>query len=215
MRLTLVRHGQTAHNVPGADHADPDPPLTETGREQAARAARAMAALGPFDALYAGPQRRALETAAFLSRTVGRAPHIHPDLCECGGLGEHPGLTRAQIREAWPEATLDDAIGEAGWWRGGESSTDETTFHARAIRAAAWLSARHHDAGEHVAVVTHGRFGSALIGALLGLEPAGYNRFSLDNGGITQLDWAPQAAVGYLPGAPGAVAVRLRFHNAT
>ena len=43
------------------------------------------------------PQRRALETAFALQQALQLSPHILPDLCEAGGLGEHAGLCRADI----------------------------------------------------------------------------------------------------------------------
>lgn len=63
MKLILVRHGQTPSNVAGLlDTAPPGPALTDLGRLQA-RAAAAVLADTPVDALFASNQLRAQLTA--------------------------------------------------------------------------------------------------------------------------------------------------------
>src|SRR5205823_8449306 len=87
MKIYVVRHGQSTHNANQDIPHNPDPPLTVLGREQAQMTANALweARLGAV-ALYASPQRRALETAFALQQALQLAPHILPDLCEAGGL---------------------------------------------------------------------------------------------------------------------------------
>ncbi len=64
LRLTLVRHGQTASNVVRAlDSRPPGPPLTELGRRQAAALAERLAG-DPVTAVYASTAVRAQQTAA-------------------------------------------------------------------------------------------------------------------------------------------------------
>ncbi len=57
-----VRHGESAGNVNPASRRSDDPPLTERGRAQAARAAAALSRIG-IDAVCSSPLRRARETA--------------------------------------------------------------------------------------------------------------------------------------------------------
>jgi broad specificity phosphatase PhoE len=65
--LIVVRHGQTAANAAGRLLGRADPPLTETGLEQATALA---AALGPVDRVISSPLLRARQTAAALGQPV-------------------------------------------------------------------------------------------------------------------------------------------------
>lgn len=219
MKLYIVRHGQSTHNANQYIPATPDPPLTALGREQAMLTASALrdAQLGAV-ALYSSPHRRALETVFALQQAVHLPPHILPDLCEAGGLGEHPGMCRDDILKGWPGVTLDERITEHGWWTGGTSVEEESGFYRRAEQALSLLRARHRNSEDAVIVVTHGRFGSALVSTMLGLGPAGFSRYPFDNCGITRVDFDLHTQVAYAPpptGTEQAAAVRLRFHNLT
>lgn len=86
--LWAVRHGQRQDSVDPEweSHADRvhDPPLTELGRWAAWRVGRRFATTGPsFDAVYASPFLRAVETADEICREIGTTMHLEP------GLGEH------------------------------------------------------------------------------------------------------------------------------
>lgn len=216
MKLYLVRHGQSTHNA-NADHDNPDPPLTPLGCEQAALAAEAMRSLAPEAvALYASPQRRALQTATPLHNALKLPVRVVPELCESGGLYQHAGMTHSEILREWPHAQPDSHIGEQGWWQAGETEAEEATVYARAARAIALLRVAHEGAQEAVVVVTHGRFCGVFISTLLGLGPAGYTRFPMDNAGITRLDFTPFHKVSaYPPPTPTELALRLRYHNRT
>jgi broad specificity phosphatase PhoE len=98
----LWRHGQTAFNAERRFQGQTDIPLNEVGRQQAARAARYLAALKPT-AIFSSDLCRATETAAALARLTGLAVQLDKDLRERhGGLWE--GLTDVEIRERYPEA---------------------------------------------------------------------------------------------------------------
>src|ERR1700722_11189851 len=103
MRIYVIRHGQSTHNANQDIPHNPDPPLTALGREQAQITASALRDITLRAlALYASPQRRALETAYALQQALQLAPHILPDLCEAGGLREHAGMCREEILRDWP-----------------------------------------------------------------------------------------------------------------
>lgn len=68
--LYLVRHGESAGNVDPSVPRSEDPPLTERGREQAVRAAAALARAG-VDAVLSSPLRRARETAEAIAAVAG------------------------------------------------------------------------------------------------------------------------------------------------
>lgn len=98
----LWRHGQTVYNAQNKFQGQTDIPLNETGREQAAVAARYLAALEP-DAIFSSDLSRAVETAGALARLTGLSVKLDADLRERGG-GAWEGLTNAEIRERYPEA---------------------------------------------------------------------------------------------------------------
>jgi broad specificity phosphatase PhoE len=130
-------------------------------------------------------------------------------------------MCRQDILDQWPGVTLDDRINEHGWWIPGESDDDEPVFYARAAQALSYLSNRHIDRQDTLVVVTHGRFGSALLSTILGTGPAGYSRYPFNNCGISRVDFDLHDQVAYAP--PPVIieektvlhAVRLRFHNDT
>lgn len=79
-----------------------DIPLNEVGREQAAVAARYLAALEP-DAIFSSDLSRAVETAGALARLTGLSVKLDADLRERNG-GAWEGLTDVEIREQYPDA---------------------------------------------------------------------------------------------------------------
>lgn len=216
MRIYLVRHGQSTHNANDDVPHNPDPPLTALGREQARLAAAAVRAEArDAAALYVSPQRRALETAAPLHQALDLPARVLPELCESGGLYEHGGMSRSDILREWPGVDVDAAIQERGWWRPGDQEAEEATVYARALRALARLRESHAARRETIVVVTHGRFCGVFISTMLGMPPAGYTRFPMENCAVTRIDFEVYADVAPYPLPPGAspVAVRLHYHN--
>jgi glucosyl-3-phosphoglycerate phosphatase len=114
VRLVLWRHGQTLWNAEGRFQGQSDIPLDEVGEQQAERAARLLAGLGP-DAIVASDLSRAMATAAPLARLTGLTITPDKELRErYGGLWE--GLTDTEIRSRYPAE-------HAQWMPpGGESS---------------------------------------------------------------------------------------------
>jgi len=109
----LLRHGQTTWNVEHRFQGHTDIPLDETGKEQADRAGRMLAALRP-DAIVASDLARATSTAQPLARLTGLVVTLDKDLRErSGGLWE--GLTDQEIRERYPKEreTWDPPEGES------------------------------------------------------------------------------------------------------
>lgn len=95
-RLVLVRHGATEWNERGLCLGRKDVPLSATGRRQAELLRDAMRG-DRFDAVFASPLARAVETA----RILGHEPRPLPDLVEID-RGEWEGLLPDEIRRLDP-----------------------------------------------------------------------------------------------------------------
>ena len=72
-RIIAIRHGETAWNVDTRIQGQLDIPLNDTGRWQAQRLARALAAHEPIDVVYTSDLLRAWETARAVSEIHRRA----------------------------------------------------------------------------------------------------------------------------------------------
>jgi len=104
--LVIVRHGASAAARPGESHelleGRGNPPLSDTGVEQAALVAERLGGGSEdFAALYVTPLQRTHETAAPLAAATGLAPVEVADLVEVS-LGEWEGgefRTRAYERD--------------------------------------------------------------------------------------------------------------------
>ena len=147
--LHLVRHGESAGNVNPALRRSDDPPLTDRGRDQATRAAAALARSG-LEAVYSSPLRRARETAELVARPRGLEVQLVAALGEVdmGALSdtvEEAGRTeREAIFSAWLAGNRSRSF------PGGEAFADVVRRVEGALRAVARAAA-----GMHVGVVTH------------------------------------------------------------
>ena len=104
--ILLARHGETDWNREGRWQGWADPPLNDTGRQQARQLADALRAT-PFDAVYTSDLRRAHETAEIVA-----APHGVPVVADPGlreiDVGSWSGLTRAEFDERFPGSERPD-----------------------------------------------------------------------------------------------------------
>lgn len=168
--VLLVRHGETPWHAENRYCGRTDVPLTERGREQAARLA-GWAARAGVAAVHSSTLIRARDTAVPAARAVGVPLHCDERLVEVDfGLAE--GLTPEQMRVRWPrERAAFERDPVAHPLPGGEDP------HAAIARGAAAL-------GEIVAgspavpgpvlVVCHGTLLRLLTCHLTGADPSGY-----------------------------------------
>lgn len=145
--LSLVRHGQTDWNLAKRIQGSSDIPLNDTGRQQAESTGRALAA-GRFDAIYASPLSRALDTARIIAGHLGLGEPEHLAAVAERAYGDAEGLTAAQILQRWPEGIAVP----------GRETREEVVD--RALPALLQLGERHR--GEQIIVVSHG----GVIGSL-------------------------------------------------
>ena len=179
----LLRHGETPLSAERRFAGRGDYPLTETGRLQAAAAARRLAARGGIDAIVSSPLRRALDTAAAVSSAAGLPVHVDDDLTETD-FGQWEGLSFAEASARWP-AELQEWLASADAAPpGGES------FSAVGSRVQAALT-RLLDLYPHrtVVVVSHVTPIKTLACRALLAPPAALFRVQLDVASLCEVDW--------------------------
>lgn len=81
MKIWITRHGQTNLNKQGLMQGRTDEPLNETGIQQA-KEARAKIRNVRFDAVYASPLDRAIETASIIGNVDRKDVIIDPRIIE-------------------------------------------------------------------------------------------------------------------------------------
>lgn len=176
----LWRHGRTAWNLADRFQGHSDVDLDATGRAQAERAARLLAALNPVS-VVSSDLRRARDTAAALARVAGVAVTEDPRLRETFG-GSWQGLTVREIRQL-------DAAAYALWRSGADvpAGGAETRSDVAARVVPAVLDALSPvPAGETLVVVTHGGSARAAIGTLLDLPMSRWAAI----GGLSNCCWS-------------------------
>ena len=194
--FVLLRHGETPltpqKRFSGSGGTDPS--LSAVGREQAERAAEALARRGTIQHILASPLTRTRQTAAAVAERLGIEVTIEDGLIETD-FGAWEGLTFGEVRERYPEdlnTWLSDP--EAEPTGGGES------FAATATRIAATrdkLVAAY--AGRTVLLVTHVTPIKTFVRLALGAPPESLFRM--------ELSAASMSAVAYY--ADGNASVRL------
>ena len=173
-RLLLLRHGQTELSRQRRYSGRGDPELTDTGRRQAAYAARYLADKRGISAVISSPLQRAHATATAAADALGLTVAVDPDLIETD-FGEWEGLTFPEAAERHPEV-------HGRWLRdtslaapGGESF-DEVQH--RVQRARDRIVAEH--SGTTVLVVSHVTPIKTLLRLALAAGPTILHRLHLD-----------------------------------
>jgi probable phosphoglycerate mutase len=178
----LIRHGESTWNHEHRIQGQLDPPLSDRGREQAARLALRLGVHRP-EAVYASDLLRAIQTAEPIAAALGLPVHPDAGLREIF-LGEWEGLHTTELTARFPEAW-------AAWTQepnwdlvpGGEGAA---AFEARVGRALDALLARHSH-GEAV-VVTHGGVIQLALHRIVGKPSRGLFPFRISNASITILE---------------------------
>ncbi|MGH3970104.1 MAG: acid phosphatase [Mycobacterium sp.] len=170
-RLVLLRHGQTEWSKSGQHTGRTDLELTDTGREQAAAAGRALAELHlDHPVVITSPRYRAVQTAEL----AGLAVDEKSPLIAEWDYGSYEGLTTAQIRESDPDWLV--------WTHGCPDGESVAQVTERADAAVAL--ALDQMAGHDVLFVGHGHFSRALITRWLQLPLPEGSRFGMPAGSI-------------------------------
>lgn len=153
MILTLVRHGEPARDLAGADPADP--PLSARGKSQLV-AARSLVATVGYEAVYSSPLLRARESADVLA--PAGAVVVEDDLAE---------FDRAAERYLHWE---DDAAAYRSYLAGDLTPWGTTLEEFRARVWAGVERIRKRTPHGHVLAVTHGGVINNLFAMLIGSD---------------------------------------------
>ncbi|MGO8949818.1 MAG: alpha-ribazole phosphatase [Ktedonobacterales bacterium] len=182
MRLLIVRHGATDHNVQARYTGQSDVSLSSLGELQAEALGRRLAA-EKVDAIISSDLTRARSTAEVIVRYNHLPITQDPDLREIS-MGEWEGLTYAEVWERDPEYA-------ARWQRdplsiaapGGETAYQ---LRDRVVRAFDRWRGIYPEA--NVLWVTHGGVIGVLLCQLLGMDLSRRWQFRRDNTAINELD---------------------------
>ncbi|AIJ21149.1 bifunctional RNase H/acid phosphatase [Amycolatopsis methanolica] len=187
-RMMLLRHGQTAMSVDRRYSGRGDVPLTEHGLQQAAAAAKRLAALpdlGTDTAIVTSPLTRAKQTAQSVADALGARVETHPGLLETD-FGEWEGLTFTEAAQRDPEL-------HGRWLRdpsvpapGGESFDE---VHQRVRRTLDELVESH--AGRTIIVVSHVTPIKSLLRLGLDAGPSLLFRLHLDLASLSIVEFYP------------------------
>ena len=151
-QLLLIRHAQSTWNADGRIQGWADPPLNETGLDQACKLAQRLVADGrAIAAIYSSPLLRAKQTAEQVSQIFDLTVQTDDRLKE-NNVGQLTGLTGPEVEQRFPEwlaarrASLE--------WMPPPEGEDRDHFVSRAVAVMTDIVAKH--AGQTVAVVSHG-----------------------------------------------------------
>ena len=189
VRITAVRHGETAWNVDTRIQGQIDIGLNTRGQWQAQQLGAALAEHG-LNHIYTSDLARAHHTALAIATHAGIAPQavaLHAGLRE-RAFGVFEGRTHAEIEAQWPQDALRWRQRVPDWaLQGGESPLQ---LRQRVAQTVAHIAARH--PGEHIALVAHGGVLDMLYRLATGQEVNAVRTWELGNCAINRLLWTPQ-----------------------
>jgi broad specificity phosphatase PhoE len=220
MEILLVRHGEMAYEK--SDGIDLDlvhayangvkqGPLSDRGNREAQQVA-SLLVNGQVDALYASEFQRARETANATAEALSRDVEIVADLGELRpgyfDPARYPSQRRFLKALGLAHKTLPRAVGDkragamigyalivfflSNWYRGRTERGESRSEALGRARGALELFESGHEAGERVAVFTHGYFIHLLVNQVV--DPKGAARRLvrtpyIKNGSITTLSY--------------------------
>ncbi len=185
--LVLLRHGRTAWNHEGRVQGQLDAELDDSGREQAAAAADALAMPRPT-LLWSSDLLRARDTASYLAARTGLEPTYDARLREFD-LGERQGLTHQEYAAIAPE---EFALFRQGYYDDAPGAESVADVRARMLEVLGELLATL-GPDERAVAVGHGAAIRVAIGALLGWPDDGFQSLrALDNCGWAVLGHHPE-----------------------
>jgi broad specificity phosphatase PhoE len=180
--LLFIRHGQTTWN---AEHILPGQlpgiALNDTGREQAARLADALALL-PISAIISSPLERARDTAEIIVQGRGLPIQLEPDLMDTD-VGRWAGQKYDELSKTdpdWQAYVKDPTVAPEGI----------ETFPQVQQRALAAIErwATMESIGAYPAFVAHADVVKLIIAHYTGLEAGKAGRLFIDNASVSLVE---------------------------
>ncbi|MEJ4099327.1 bifunctional RNase H/acid phosphatase [Corynebacterium mastitidis] len=190
-RIILVRHGQTEHTARGCFSGHADPGLTDTGAEQARRAARLVRGMtdGAAPVVLSSPLLRARDTAREVARELGASVEVEQDLIEVD-FGDWDGKEFSRAREENPRLHAawlgDTSVAPPG----GESLDD---LHRRVEGLGRRLRREHE--GATLVLVSHVNPIKSFLRQALGGGPECFHRLFLDVASVSVVEFMGERGV--------------------
>ncbi len=215
MQVYFIRHAQSTNNElwermgSGKGRVE-DPELTEIGKQQLIQLADYVSSpLQPnpngrrdyqnrygfgFTHLYASPMVRALQTGLSVAKKIKKPLTVWREIHEGGGIfleneaGELeglPGNPRSFFEKHYAEVILPDDLNEEGWWNQPFEPYPNRTKRAELIWTRILAS---HQAGDRVAIFSHGGFFNYFISWALKRELGENAWFEINNVSISRFD---------------------------
>jgi 2,3-bisphosphoglycerate-dependent phosphoglycerate mutase len=226
MHLYFIRHAQSENNAlwanTGSDQGrSHDPGLTQIGKEQARYLADFFKQAKddvnwegdgyPYHRparlthVYCSLMVRAVATGCVLAQVLDLPLLGSVDIFEEGGIyqqdpdtGERvglPGYGKTYFIEKYPQLMLPESMNPAGWYNRDYELPEERPERAR--RVLENILKTHGGSADRVALISHGGFYNLFLKTLLGLQERDRYWFTLNNTGITQInfgeDWVQLA----------------------
>jgi len=183
--IILLRHGitQSTERKLFCGSGGADPGLTQTGVEQAQRAAGWLKRLGGVDAIVSSPMQRTRETAAVVANELGLDVELEAGLAEAS-FGEWDGFTFAEIMERWP-TELSEWLGSTAVAPPGGEPFDEV--YERVTAAADRLLETY--AGKTIVAVSHVTPIKMMVRRTLDAPMQVIYKIELSPASITTIQW--------------------------
>ena len=160
MELVLIRHGLPLR-VENAEGLPADPPLSETGRQQAIKLAEWLET-ETIDAIYSSPLKRAYETAQPIATRMSTSIGIEAGLAEFDA--------DASFYIPLEELKKTDYQSWKDFMEGGYQQPEEfAAFCERVLSAIESIVRKHR--GQRVALVCHGGVINVWTAHVIGFEP--------------------------------------------
>jgi probable phosphoglycerate mutase len=180
--LLFIRHGQTTWNVENRLPGQlPGVPLTDQGRQQAARLADALTVL-PISAIISSPLERAQETAEYIAHGRDLTIQFEPDLKDTD-VGNWAGKVIKDLNQsdpAWKAYVKDPTVAPEG----------VETFPQVQQRVVAaierWCS--QDNIGAHPAFVAHADVIKLLVAYYMNLAPGRAGSLFIDNASVSMVE---------------------------
>ena len=186
MKLFIVRHGETDHNLQGRMQGRIDIPLNATGLAQAEALAERLADEGrSFDAIFASPMLRAKRTAEIIAAKLNMPVEFDADLVEVN-MGIFENLTREEAEAKYPEVWAQNPLRRSIYDYIPEGESPQQV-EERAMRAILRIKERF--AEKTVLVVCHGFTARMINRHMMNLTFDEMHEFILKNCEMVEYDF--------------------------